>query len=348
MKWNYTVLVCLVAATLSGITGCSNTTATNINAGMDAIDIMDYETALASFEKAIVTGEDKEEAYRGQGLALMGLTQYEEAQKALLEALNCHIGGPDVLAFDINYYLAASYYKTGDLDQATEVYTAILALQPKEIQAYYLRGCAELESDQYEKAVSDFESAMQLAPQDYDLFIDIFLNLDKNGYTDAGTAYLQKLLDENSEKMNLYDQGRICYYLKDYENARNHLEEARLDSNDANIIIMLGKTYEALGDNNYAATIYAGYLKEVEHADIWNRLGLCRMELGDYQAALEAFQSGMKLNDSQMMQTLYYNEIVSYEYLQQYNQAIVSMEAYLEKYPDDAKALREYEFLKTR
>ena len=72
------------------------------------------------------------------------------------------------------------------------------------------------------------------------------------------------------------------------------------------------------------------------------------MELGDYQAALEAFQSGMKLNDSQMMQTLYYNEIVSYEYLQQYNQAIVSMEAYLEKYPDDAKALREYEFLKTR
>lgn len=59
MKWKYTVLICLVATVLSGITGCSNTTATNINAGMDTIDIMDYETHLASFEKAIVTGEDR-------------------------------------------------------------------------------------------------------------------------------------------------------------------------------------------------------------------------------------------------------------------------------------------------
>ena len=348
MKEKYAVSLCIIAVMISGITGCSNTTTSNIKAGMDAIGIMDYETALASFEKAIVTGENKEEAYRGQGLAFMGLTQYEEAQKALLEALNSHVGRPDALAFDINYYLAASYYKTGDLSQAADVYSAILELKPEETQAYYLRGCAELDSNQYEKAIADYEAAMLLAPQDYDLFIDIFLKLDQNGYTDAGTVYLQTLLDENNEKMNLYDQGRICYYLKDYENARNHLEEARLDSNDADIITMLGKTYEALGDNNYAATIYTGYLKETQSADIWNRLGLCRMELEDYQSALEAFQTGIKLNDSQMMQTLSYNEVVAYEYLQQYNQAIVSMEAYLDKYPDDAKALREYEFLKTR
>ena len=49
-----------------------------------------------------------------------------------------------------------------------------------------------------------------------------------------------------------------------------------------------------------------------------------------------------------MERVLEFNQIVAYEYTGDFKQAAVLMEAYLKKYPDDEKALREYEFLKTR
>jgi TolA-binding protein len=48
------------------------------------------------------------------------------------------------------------------------------------------------------------------------------------------------------------------------------------------------------------------------------------------------------------MQTLSFNEIVAYEYLQDYQKAAVLLKAYLQNYPDDQAAIREQQFLSTR
>ena len=81
---------------------------------------------------------------------------------------------------------------------------------------------------------------------------------------------------------------------------------------------------------------------------MYNQLGLCEMTRGEYAKALEAFQAGMRLENTTMMQTLSFNEIIAYEYLGEYMQAYVLMENYLKNYPDDQQARREYEFLSTR
>ena len=49
-----------------------------------------------------------------------------------------------------------------------------------------------------------------------------------------------------------------------------------------------------------------------------------------------------------LIQTLCFNEIVAYEYLEDYQQAEVLMNAYLQNYPDDQTAIREQQFLSTR
>ena len=54
------------------------------------------------------------------------------------------------------------------------------------------------------------------------------------------------------------------------------------------------------------------------------------------------------LQDTSMDQSLTYNEIVAYEYLGQFKKAAVLMESYLQKYPTDEDARREYIFLNTR
>ncbi len=70
--------------------------------------------------------------------------------------------------------------------------------------------------------------------------------------------------------------------------------------------------------------------------------------MGEYELALSAFQAAMNIENNGMMQTLKFNEIVAYEYMNDYKTAAALMNSYLRSYPDDAVAKREYEFLKTR
>lgn len=334
------------------LTGCgAQSGRENINAAMTAIENLDYNGALESFEKALVSGEDQQLIYRGQGLAYMGLTQYEEAEAALLKALALNSKGPDDISYDINYYLATAYYKRGALQEAMDVYSAILALEPKETDAYYLRGCVELDNGNYENAKKDFDMALSLEKNNYDMYVDIYLSLEKNGHADVGKEYLNALLEAKDTNISNYNRGRLSFYLEDYESARNHLEEARKEAEKAgsDIILMLGRTYEALEDYNYAASVYNSFVESnPAEVEILNQLGLCEMKLKDYQAALTAFQSGIKVENNSLMQVLKYNEITVYEFLGEYKKAAVSMESYLKTYPDDKKAQREYEFLQTR
>ena len=64
--------------------------------------------------------------------------------------------------------------------------------------------------------------------------------------------------------------------------------------------------------------------------------------------ALEAFQTGKRMENATMLQTLSFNEIVAYEHLGEFKQAYELMGTYLKNYPDDEQAKREYEFLSTR
>lgn len=337
--------VCLTALLLSG---CGVQKNENILQGMQLIEQLDYEGALKCLEAAALNKEDMQLIYRGQGLAYMGMTDYENAALNLEKALSFSDERPDQMDFDINYYLATAYYRNKEADKAIAVYKAITDLRPEEKTAWYLKGTLELELGRAKEAQADFDSAIAAAKEDYDLRIDIFCSCSKYGYQDMGATYLQEVLEDEKRKLSDYDKGRISFYLGDYEEAKIALEKAR-DSNGANAVTLLGQTYEKLGDYNYAASVYSTYL-ETKQADarIYNQLGLCKLKIGEYQAALDAFQSGMAIEGNTMMQSLKFNEIVAYEHLGQFDKAKLAMEQYLTLYPDDEKAQREYVFLQTR
>ncbi len=349
-KWLLAMLVILTAFSCAG---CGKKGTENIEAGMAAIEGLEYSQALSCFEKAIVNGENLELAYRGQGIAYMGLTQYEEAIASFEKALKSSGMFPGELEYDINFYLATAKYKMGDNNGAIGVFDGILALQKKNRDAYFLRGSAKIAVKDLEGGTADLEKAMELSGNSTELLIDSYKVFADNGMEQEGSAYLKKALEKGAAVTD-YEKGTISYYLKDYENARNYLETARTDNknkerNEGNIVYMLGQTYEQLGDNNYAAVLYEGYLSEHPNdVEICNQLGLCKLEAKDYQGALKAFQAAMQIESDTLTQNLKYNEIVAYEYLGDFTKAKVLMEAYLKAYPDDGAAIREYEFLKTR
>ena len=168
-------------------------------------------------------------------------------------------------------------------------------------------------------------------------------NLLKNFFLKYDFLYnIKKVLNITNYNFNLIS------LIGDYENARNYLEASKKEK-DAQTVLLLGQTYEKLGDYNYAASIYSNFLtKNSENVVILNRLGMCKLEGGDALSALDYFEKALALEDPSMTQVLKFNQIAAYEYLGEFEQANILMKDYLAIYPDDQDAIREYEFLKSR
>lgn len=341
------ICACVFLLPVLLLTGCTKSAGQErLTKGFEAIANLEYEAALLQFEEAAAAGEDPAQTARGKGIALVALTRYEEAVEEFLKAFQYSDFRVDAFDYDTNYYLATAYYRLGQLAEAEGIYSSILDMRPEK-EAHYLRGVVRLEEGQLKQATADFDAAIGLDPGDYDLRINVYQSLSERGYEDEGKVYLQAALG-NNEGLSDYNRGRLSYYLKDYESARNYLEAAP-GAKDGETTLLLGQTYEKLGDFNYAASIYSNYLADhSQDVTILNRLGMCRLQSGDAKAALECFNEALALGDQTMTQVLKFNQIVAYEYLGDFDQANVLMKTYLQSYPDDQDALREYEFLKSR
>ncbi len=341
--WFVSALIC------AGLTGCGAFADTKqLDTAVTQIQNYEYEEALATLDAAAEAGEDAQMVARYRGIAHAGLTNYEDAVTCYLEALsysNLFVRDVD---FDLNYYLADAYEKLGMRNEAKAVYSAILQLREQEVNALFLRGRLYLEDGLYDLAIADFDKTVALDKDGYDLRIEIAGLLSEKGYQEEGLHYLQKFLADNEKKLSDYDKGRIYYYMGDYEKAKVALESAKSEASD-DIILLLGKSYEQLGDFNYATSVYKNYLEEhPDSAEIFNQLGLCKMKSGEYEEALSAFRSAANVENNGMSQVLEFNQIAAYEHVGNFKQAAVLMEEYLKKYPEDEAAKREYEFLKSR
>ncbi len=339
-------VVFLAAVVLSGCGKKAENT--NISKGMELLEEYDYQAALESFEAAIVYNEDSQLLYRGEGLAYMGLGDYEGAKEAFLKSLTYAGGGLTALEYDTNYYLAAAHVKLGEYDAAEEIYTAIIGLKKKAVDAYYLRACVFLKENKYEAAIADFEKAFSLEPDNLELVIDAYAEMQAAGYTDEGKVYLSELMENKDKSLKDSEKGMIYYYLEDYDNARIYLDSA-VNGDSAETSLVLGKTYEKLGDMNYAAVVYQTYLDaNAPDAAIYNSLGICLMKQEKYSEALEAFEAGVALGNTGYLQELKYNLIVANEKLGNFASAKTMINDYISAYPDDANAKREADFLSTR
>ena len=349
LKGSIKKTACLVILGALFLSGCGKGKQGEFTqAGYDSIENSQYSQAMESFDRAQENGEDALMIARGRGIASYYLMDYRGAVDYYHESMSYTGSNVTDLDYDLNFYLAAAYEKLDEYENAIATYTAILNLSDKDVMAYYLRGTDHLKVGEHDQAIEDFEKALTLDPNNYDLRIEVAGRLSENYYEEEGIKYLQNFLVDNEKKLSSFDKGRIYYYMGDLDNAKVYLEDAR-DDDDQNTVLFLGKTYEKLGDYNYAASVYDNFLKRhPESAVIYNQMGLCKLESGDYEAALNAFVSAKNIENNGLEQTLSYNEIVATEYLGDFKKAKNLMASYLTNYPDDDAAKKENVFLSTR
>ena len=116
--------------TICMLAGCGNDL-TKTTEGMQLVEALNYQEALAAFDEAESQKENSRLIARGRGIASMGLTEYEQAVEYFTQALELSDGWVQNVDYDMNYYLAAAYTKNSQPAEAKKVYDAILGLKPE-------------------------------------------------------------------------------------------------------------------------------------------------------------------------------------------------------------------------
>lgn len=143
--------------------------------------------------------------------------------------------------------------------------------------------------------------------------------------------------------------GRLSYYMEDYTNAKSYLETAVKEGNTEGIYWQ-AQLYNEMGNPEYAITLYQNYLNSgnVKHQDAYEKVASWQLDNQDYDGAASTLEAGISMGNGGCLQKLLASEIAVYEYKGDFTTALQKMETYLESYPDDGDAQREYTFLKTR
>lgn len=249
---------------------------------------------------------------RSQGMEQALAGEYDAAVASYDEALALSDMRAGSLELDIAAYKASALYHQGKSQEAVDTCTAILDLK-KSAEIYLTRGLLYREMGDTEAAKEDFSRALERT--------------------------------SSKDKLML---GRLSYYMEDYAKAKEYLEAVTAEGNNEGLYWQ-AELYHQMGNEDYAVTLYQNYLQgEVAYVTAYARVVSWQIRQGEYDDALKTISAGLEKTDAVNRQQLLAYEIAIYEQKGDFETAKLKMESYLESYPDDEEAAREWIFLKTR
>ncbi|MCM1257918.1 MAG: tetratricopeptide repeat protein [Roseburia sp.] len=288
---------------------------------------------------------EKEEAYRQIGLNAMEEGDYPAAVEAFNNALD-QARGLGANEVDICYYKAAAQFAGGSAQGAIETYDALIEYDKKNPDVWFLRGCVYLKNNESDKAKEDFDNAIKYAEDD-EMYLHIYNSLSGAGRGQDAEKYLEEALNKKAGRTarNYTVKGQFYLLKEDLSSAQEQLKKA-VDKGDIEGNLYLAQVYERQGKTEEASECINAYVEEYPESSVaYNQKGLEQMEAGNYETALELFGEGLSQQKVTNARELRSNQIAAYEYSGEYEKAKEAMESYLEDYPEDEDAKREYFFL---
>lgn len=217
------------------------------------------------------------------------IENYEMADKVLSIGLLIH---PNSLSLKIRQ--ASQLTDLGDLDKALDMLNILKIIDGNNSDIYVNLGWIFLKKNQMQKAIRQFEIAVEVADKEdrEDLLVEIGTNLNQNGYFNEALRFLFRcaLINVNNESCVFemayaYDQvGKVEHSIEAYEHLLNlnpFLENAWY-----NLAILYNKTdrfQDALDAYDYAIAINPNY------ADAYFNKANTFVNMGRFADALDSY-----------------------------------------------------------
>jgi len=385
MRMRYLVTVAGIMVLLLG--GCGKAEEYFEN-GLSAFRTKDYENALLYFSKAVEKNPNKAEYYIEQGHTYVALGRYEEARTALESAVveqeltvtrenNKRAWRAIGIAYynegnyteaktyfekalaeellpdlnsDIRMYLADALECEGDYETAIAVYDELLKEQIDYAAGYRARAYMSYIQGEFEKSLADYDAAIALDPDNFDLYFGKYNVLEKLGRASEQKALIRVITTiEEPSAEDAYFIAKAQYFSGEQDTALAGLMSAAENGYD-DAYYYIGEIYHARSNYGEAVYHYKQYIagSGAKDAAAYNQMAICLMKQEYFEDALEAVRAGQELSDTLHMKQLLFNEVVILEKTGEYNTAYERAVEYRNRYPEDTKIRRELEFLATR
>ena len=328
-----------------------------IHLGMAYVEQKSYDEALGYFNQAEGCAENDDQKAllnRGRGIACLYQGDYQTAIKWFGDALNISSQSND-FRIDTLYYKAEAEQKSGDYQAAVQSYGQIIDLKD-DAGTRMLRGMAYMQLQDYASAEKDLYAAIKQSRKSYAVYRTLYSALEAQGKDDEAKQVLNDALQlSGSSGEDYYNRGMIYVDLQDYTNAADMLNKS-YDKGYKAALLGLGELSYTQQDYDTALTYYGKYFDEVDISSVdaslaakaYNQYAAVLLAKGEYEKAAQACESGLTYNDRESDAALSFNLIVSYEHLEQWEDAYNTAKTYVSKYPEDTKGQKEYQFLESR
>ena len=229
----------------------------------------------------------------------------------------------------------------------------------KEKLAFRDTGISQIDAGDYEGAIVSFGQALEASDGlvgDFELDVLKYRAEAEMCVGDYGAAaYTYDVLCQVDEEkteylirsciMNVMDQ-QLDTALERYEKA-HQLKAAGDEYNQA--FLLLGERLEEAGRFDEAREIYQTAMNEgIQSGELYNRMGLCEMEAGNYDQALKYLELGLQTGDAQTRGKLLYNQAAVYEQKLDFARALTILEQYAAEFGATPEVEKELAFLRTR
>jgi len=170
---------------------------------------------------------------------------------------------------DENAFLTAAvaHHQAGELNQAKDLYRAILTQNPRHAEAIFRLGTMALQLEQYEKAADFIGQAIKIGKPTAPMFIN------------QGAAL--RHLEKHEEALAAYDRA------------------IRIDQSRADAYFNKGRALQALGRWDDAKSAYKKAIDlDQNDAQAWVNLGTVEKELEEFDTALRSFERAARTDPS--------------------------------------------------
>lgn len=193
----------------------------------------------------------------------------------------------------------ASLFERGEVTNAIETLTAMIAKSPRDVSLYALRATGYHRLSKYDEAMADLDHAISIADRDPKLYNNRgFIRLGLQKFDEALKDF-DKATELAPKYMNPYNNRGLLYLAQQKHldaitefNRALEIDDRYVDAynNRGFAEFEAGKLAQALDDFNVAIQLNS------EYVNAYNNRGLLRARAGDYDNAIIDFTRAMMLD----------------------------------------------------
>ncbi len=282
----------------------------------------DLTGARTALEKAIELKDQFANAWYYLGRVNIREQNYPTAIENLQKATEI-----DSNMSDAWYFLGGILGDTDSVSEAINAFDKVNELNPEYADAWYFKGLNQQRLGNNAEAVDSFERALNLTSATFtpdlqsNAWYLIGLIQTADGTTeDAVQAFNKSVALNESDAIAWNAYGTSLNELKKYEEALGAFEKSvSLNESDASTWYNEGNVERNLNLTEKALTSYDKAIAIDPQPRVWNSKGMALMELGKNEEAIEAFDSGLKLDEN--LAVLWYNKAGALVNLNRYDEA---------------------------